>query len=59
MSLDQTKIYVIISFAAEIGIYGPVAQLGERSVRIDMDAHPSARVGPKFWREIPPELMKA
>ena len=24
-----------------------------------MDAHPSARVGPKFWREIPPELMKA
>ena len=34
MSLDQTKIYVIISFAAEIGIYGPVAQLGERSVRI-------------------------
>ena len=23
-----------------------------------MDAHPSASVGPQFWREIPPKLTK-
>ena len=32
--------------------------MGERTVHIHMDAHPSASVGPQFWREIPPKLTK-
>ena len=41
-----------------LSVYGRVAQLGERTVRIDMDAHPSASVGPQFWRKNPPEIIK-
>ncbi len=44
--------------AAGIVIFGPVAQLGERSVRIHMNAHPSASIGPQFWRKNPPQIVK-
>ena len=38
--------------------YGPIAQLGERTVRIPMDAHRPAKVGPLFGGEIPPRFTK-
>ena len=38
--------------------YGPIAQLGERTVRIPMDAHRLTMAGPQFWREIPPRFTK-
>ena len=38
--------------------FGPVAQLGAHHIRIDMDAHPSASVGLKFWRKMPPQIVK-
>ena len=38
--------------------FGRLAQLGERTVRIDMDAHRPTTAGPKFRREITPKLTK-
>lgn len=49
---------LIQSYARGLSRGQKLNTMGERSVRIDMDAHPSASVGPQFWREIPPKLTK-
>ena len=66
ISLYNPGIYGIIFFAVEQlrvvsrcnFIFGPIAQLGERTVRIPMDAHRLTMAGPRFRGEKPPKLTK-
>ena len=58
LKFQKIALYKVVKYALIFSVVGLVAQLGERSVRIDMDAHRPTTAGPKFRREIPPKLTK-